>query len=80
MELWKELLISGLQNDSIKRDNINDNILKEIITDRCYRVLLKIKRILDDDKLSDKDCFIKIEEIICELEKENIFVDRHDFG
>ncbi len=80
MELWRELLISGLQNENYKLDYINDQIIKEMVEKRSYEVLLQVKQIIDDEKLSDKDCFIKVEEILCVLEKNNIFCDRHDFG
>ena len=80
MELWRELLISGLQNESYKFEYINDKTIKEIVENTCYKVLLQIKQTIEDESLLDKDCFIKIEEIICTLEKNNIFCDRHDFG
>ena len=80
MELWRELLISGLQNENYEFNCVNDNVLKEIIENRCYKVLQQIKKAIDDDALSDKDCFIKIEELLCVLEENNIFCDRHDFG
>ena len=80
MELWRELLISGLQNENDEIDYISDKKLKEIIESRCYKVLLQIKQTIEDERLSDQDCFIKIEQIICMLEENNIFCDRHDFG
>jgi hypothetical protein len=80
MELWRELLISGLQNGTYEIDFINDKIIQEIIESQCYKVLLQIKQTLDDKKLLDNDCFFKIEAILCTLEKNNVFCDRHDFG
>ena len=80
MELWRELLINGLQNENYKFNYINDKTLKEILESSCYKVLLQIKQTIDDERLLDQDCFIKIEEIICALEENNIFCDRHDFG
>ena len=80
MELWRELLISGLQNENYGFDCIDDKLLKEIIERKCYQVLLQIKQTVENEKLSDQDCFIKIEEIICALEENKIFCDRHDFG
>ena len=59
MELWREILIGGLQDESV--DFINDEMIKEILEKRCYKVLLEIKQAIDDEKLSDKDCFNKIE-------------------
>ena len=54
---------------------------KEIVETESYRALVKIKRVLENDDLSDAECFNKIEEIV------NIFEamgsgcgNRHDFG
>ncbi len=80
MELWREILISGLQNEGYKLDFMNDKALKEIIDSESYKVLEQIKQIMDDDSLIDKDCFLKIEAILCVLEQNNIFCSRHDFG
>ena len=80
MELWRELLINGLQNKNCEFHYINDKILTEIVNNKCYKVLLQIKQIIDDTSLLDEDCFIKIEEIIYALEENDIFCDRHDFG
>ena len=80
MELWKELLINGLQNESCNFDYINDTILKDILESSCYQVLLQIKQTIDDENLLDHDCFLKIEAILSTLEKYNIFCNRHDFS
>ena len=80
MDLWRELLISGLQSENYKHGYINDDILKNIIENRCYQVLLQLKQTIDDENLADQDCFIKIEEILYTLEKNGIFCNRHDFG
>ena len=79
MKLWKELLVSGLENDNYELDYINDEIIKDIIQNKCYKILLQIKQTIENQKLSDKGCFDKIEEIICSLEENNIFCSRHDF-
>ena len=80
MELWKELLISGLQNGYDVLESINDSALKKIIEDKSYKVLLEIKEVLNDSNLTDEDCFYKIEKIICKLEENGVFCERHDFG
>ena len=80
MELWKALLISGLQNEHDTVNFINDKSLKNVLEGKCYKVLLQIKKIIEDKELLDEDCFIKIEKIISTLEENNIFCDRHDFG
>ena len=43
MELWRELLLSGLQNENYKLDCIDDKTLKDIVESRIYQVLLTIK-------------------------------------
>ena len=79
MDLWRELLINGLQNESTKFDNFNDNVLIDVLEKQCYKVLEQIKQTLDNEILTDEDCFNKIEKIICALEQNGIFCDRHDF-
>ena len=55
--------------------------INEILELHSYQALQKIKAIINDDSLTDSECFMKIEEII------NIFETlgsgggtRHDFG
>ena len=80
MELWRELIINGLQNENYKFDFINDKILMQIIETESYKMLKQIKDFIENEKLTDKDCFIKIEELLCMLEEKGVFCDRHDFG
>lgn len=48
---------------------------------KCYQALEKIKAVIRDDSLSDEECFMKIEEIICVLEDLGSGGSgRHDFG
>lgn len=48
---------------------------------KCYQALKKIKAIIDDDSLDDKECFMRIEEVICVLEEVGSGGGtRHDFG
>jgi len=80
MELWRELLIAGLQDEANEIKFINDKTLKDIIENKSYKILLTIKNLINDESLLDQDCFIKIEAIIHKLEENKIFCDRHDFG
>ena len=41
---------------------------KEIIETESYKALQKIKEIIQDSSLDDKECFMKIEEIVCIFE------------
>ncbi|MCQ4022174.1 MULTISPECIES: hypothetical protein [unclassified Ruminococcus] len=41
-----------------------------ILQDKCYQTLTKIKAVLEDERLDDKECFIRIEEIVRFFEKE----------
>ena len=53
----------------------------EIIEWECFQTIQKIKTVIDDDALDDRECFYKIEEIICALESlGSDGGNRHDFG
>jgi len=80
MELWKELLICGLQDENFEFNYMSDNVLKQMIEVESYKILMQIKKLIDDDNFSDKDCFMKIEEILNVLGENNILCNRHDFG
>lgn len=55
--------------------------VKEIVELTCYKALTEIKRILEDSTLDDKECFEKIEEIVCIFESlGSNGGSRHDFG
>ena len=79
MKLWQAIL-----------DNVSKKYNKEIITGadvellfekECYIVLEWIKAILNDETLDDKECFEKIEKIVCLIEEIGSGGGtRHDFG
>lgn len=78
MGLYKEMLLQIL----IEKLNINiEPDIKQMVEERSFAALQKIKTIIDDDSLDDSECFIKIERIIDVFE--SIGSDggsRHDFG
>ena len=82
MELYKELLINALDGQKIEVTFPNLKINAEKIVElKCYNALKQIKEVLEDESLEDKECFDRIERIICILEKEGTFAGiRHDFG
>lgn len=48
---------------------------------QCYQALQKIKAVIQNDSLTDNECFMKIEEIICAFEALGSGGgSRHDFG
>lgn len=52
-----------------------------IVKDVCCRAICEIREILMDSTLEDSECFQKIEEIVCVLEKMGLDAgNRHDFG
>jgi len=81
MDLYKELLINALQKQDIHVTFPDLKISAEQIVElKCYRALKQIRDVLDDDTLNDKDCFEKIERIICVFEENSgRFGNRHDF-
>ncbi len=81
MDLYKEIIINILSKEKaeISFPNINIDINK-IVSDKCYYALKSIKDILEDTSLDDKECFMKIEKIICVYEEIGMGVSfRHDF-
>lgn len=54
---------------------------EEIAQLECYQILCRIQQIVRDDTLEDRECFERIERIICALEEiGGNGGSRHDFG
>ena len=69
MQLWKEILLRALEKNEIDAvENLNDQVVN-FIECKSYQALNQIKAVIQDDSLSDKQCFYQIEEIICVLEE-----------
>ena len=78
MELWKGLLISVINEYDGERDEFD---LEKLFDKGCYRVLKRIKAILEDDNIEDKECFERIESIVCLFEEVGTDCGaRHDFS
>lgn len=82
MDLYKEILINVLAKENLQIIFPNLKIdSTKIVELECYKALQKIKALLQDDHLTDEDCFMKIEEVICLFEALNSNSgNRHDFG
>lgn len=82
MELYKELLIEAFQSNEAQVFFPELHIdATEIVRLECYRALNKIKEIVGNKRLSDRECFMRIEQIICTLENVGSSGGgRHDFG
>ena len=81
MELYAQILSKILENKEVNvifpEIKINAN---EIIENECYKALCEIRAIIDDDKISDEECFLRIEKIIQLFEKWDCLEGyRHDF-
>ncbi|MEG1682616.1 MAG: hypothetical protein RR295_02220 [Oscillospiraceae bacterium] len=82
MELYRELLAKRLEREEMQVcfPNLKMDVA-EIVEMDCYRALQKIKTIVEDDGLEDRECFLKIEEIITVFEGLGSHCgNRHDFG
>lgn len=82
MELYADILKHLLMNEKIEvrfPDLKTDSA--ELVESVCYQTLRKIKEIIEDDRLDDEICYLKIEQIICALEEIGSSGGyRHDFG
>lgn len=80
MELYKELLLHLLREEGVQT-SINSLDLNVLLESTCYQALCRIKEVLEDDTLEDQECFMKIEEIVCVLERiGSNGGTRHDYG
>lgn len=69
MELWKEILAHCLVGEQMEITFPNLQLdASSIVEGQCYQALKQIKELLEDDRLEDRDCFLKIEHIISTLE------------
>lgn len=81
MELWKEILAQYLATEQTQILFPNLKLdAAAVVEGECYRASKKIKAILEDDRLEDRECFLKIEEIVFALEALGSHAgNRHDF-
>ena len=81
MELWQDIFLKLLRDQKMEIAFPQMPDMEELLTSECYRALQEIHDILKDDTLSDKECFEKIENIVCVFEKiGSNGGGRHDFG
>ena len=79
MELYQEILLKGLERGDF-RLTLSEST-EEWLKGNVYQTLVQIRDIIRDDSLTDEECFMQIEEIVCALER--LGSDggiRHDFG
>ena len=76
MERYEDILLSNWRRDPSFREGID-----RIVLDECYAALQQIREILADDSLTDPECFMKIERLVCLYEDLGSNAgNRHDFG
>ena len=80
MELYEEILLQAFCEEKEKcRELIAKSL--EYVELQCYRAIIEIKQVLEDESLDDAECFDCIEKIVSILE--GLGTDcggRHDFG
>ena len=80
MEEWKEIFADMLSNGEMEIRFPQAPNLEKCFADKCYFALCEIKEILETAAYSDKECFIRIEEVLRVYEKMGIRCgNRHDF-
>ena len=82
MELFQNIFLQAVMDGKVQVVfHCGEQTVAEVMENICFQTLAKIKGIVQNESLSDKECFLKIEEIVCALEE--IGADcgtRHDFG
>lgn len=81
MELFKEILTNLLSREKMQITFPDLKLSPEKIVElECYTALKRIKAVIEDDNLDDRDCFSRIERIIGEFEEiGSDGATRHDF-
>lgn len=82
MDLLKEILTEALKRSELQVSVTNmDESLEQVAEKECYKALKRIKSVLEDETLDDRECFMKIEQIVRIFEEMGGGVSgRHDFG
>ena len=81
MNLYKELLLKLMENEECRVvfPNVEES-LSRLVEMKSYEMLKRIQEIIRNNDLDDKDCFVKIEEIVCLFEENGCSCGtRHDF-
>ena len=82
MVLYIEILSKVLagQEMQVTFPNLTMSV-EDMLQMKCYQALKRIKQIIQDETLTDGECFCQIEEIICLFEELGSNGGwRHDFG
>ena len=81
MKLYLEILKQIFLENDAEITTKEENSLLLLLEYKSYQTLREIKRILEDDSLSDPECFEKIEAIVCLFEELGSGCgNRHDFS
>ena len=77
MVLYQDILKQQLGDSPA----LSEDTILRIVEMQCYQALHQIREILDDDALEDKECFDRIERIVCLYEAMGSDGgSRHDFS
>ncbi|MBQ3054680.1 MAG: hypothetical protein IJC88_01090 [Oscillospiraceae bacterium] len=82
MDLYRDLLAEMIKKGELDIARLQSKeTIDALIEMKCYRVLLSIREILDDDTIDDPACFERIERIVSLFEQlGSNGGSRHDFG
>ncbi len=82
MELYRDILRQILEREEFEIFLPKQKMqASEMIEMNCFYALQEIKEVLENEKLSDRECFDSIERIITVFEKIGSGIHgRHDFG
>lgn len=82
MELYEQILLKAFEREAL--DKLWPEMAKHaeaIVAQQCYQALEQIQAVITNDRLTDAECFMQIEQIIRIYEQlGSDGGDRHDFG
>lgn len=81
MELWESILIHAISKQGVVVTIPDAPDMEKLFEMDCYQALQDIRTVLEDDSLSDPECFLRIEKSIAVFETRGSDAGaRHDFG
>lgn len=79
--MFSDIVVKLLRQEGLPEWLQSEMALNRRVEGECFKALQKIQAVVDDDRLDDPGCFMRVEEIVRILEETGSGGGfRHDFG